>query len=111
MDWFFDSSALVKRKICDKMLVVMSVTEVLNEIDKLSPVEKRRVADALLCDGDQYPDASVEERQAALHRQMLAEGMIRSIPTRQERPPHLRDFKRLEIEGKPVSETIIEERR
>jgi len=89
----------------------MSVTEILEEVSKLSPQEKEQIINALLHDQEVGQSASIEERRAELHRQLLAEGLIKNIPPRRGRPPELRDFKPLTVEGKPVSETIIEERR
>ncbi len=86
----------------------MNITEVLNAIDKLSATEKRQVADALVRDEAADQDASVEERQAALHRRLLAEGIIKNIPTREIVE---REFEPVPITGEPLSETIIRERR
>ncbi|MGH9948009.1 MAG: hypothetical protein ACRD6X_12525 [Pyrinomonadaceae bacterium] len=86
----------------------MNVIEVLDEIKKLSPTEKRQVERALLSDKEIGQDATIEERRAELHRQLLAEGFIKNIPTRSVVE---RDFEPVTIEGEPLSETIIEDRR
>lgn len=86
----------------------MNITEVLDAIDKLSAMEKRQVADALVRDEEADQDASVEERQAALHRRLLAEGIVKNIPTREIVE---REFEPVPITGEPLSETIIRERR
>ncbi len=88
----------------------MSVTEILNEVSKLSPEEKQQVINVLLESEKDLPTDD-DEKRAELHRCLLAEGVIKTLPTRRGRPPELRDFKPLTVEGKPVSETIIEERR
>lgn len=85
----------------------MSVIEILSEIRKLSPMEKQQVTNALL-EADQPQD---DEKRAELHRRLRAKGMLTRLPTGEEKPPELRDFKPITVEGKPVSETIIEERR
>ena len=72
-------------------------------------MEKRRVVETLL-ESEKGPPTD-DEKRAELHRRLLAEGMIRTLPSRRGRPPELSNFKRLTVEGKPVSETIIEERR
>lgn len=86
----------------------MSVTEILNAVSKLSPQEKQQVLNALVHDREVEQDASIEERQAELLRQMLAEGLIKNIPPRRVVE---RDFEPVPIEGEPLSETIIRERR
>lgn len=93
---------------------MMNVAEVLDEINKLSPTEKQQVINALVNDREAGQTAGIEERRAELHRQLLAEGVIKNIPPRYGQPPISpppRDFEPVPIEGKPLSETIIEERR
>lgn len=59
--------------------------------------------------GKPLEDLSEEERRQLLWDRMLAAGLIRERPSprtpQAERPPLMR------VEGKPLSETIIEERR
>ena len=90
----------------------MSVTEILSEVSKLSSAERQQVVAAIR---EMEQGAAVEktddEKQTELLRRLTANGMLTRLPTRAEKPPELRDFKLLEIEGQPVSETIIEERR
>lgn len=93
----------------------MNVTEVLDEISKLAREERVQVAERLseLNDAEGRLQTDDEKRRA-LHRQLLAEGVIKNIPTRYSQPPTApppRDFRPVPIEGKPLSETIIEERR
>lgn len=86
----------------------MSVTEILNAVSKLSPAEKQQVINVLLHDPEPGQDASIEERQAALHRRLLAEGVIKNIPPREVVE---REFEPVPITGEALSETIIRERR
>jgi predicted DNA-binding antitoxin AbrB/MazE fold protein len=53
--------------------------------------------------------AEIQKREAELHRQMEEEGLIVHFPEPEEPPPA--NFKPIEVIGKPISETIIEERR
>lgn len=50
------------------------------------------------------------EREAAFSRRLLEIGLIKSIPTWEPDPPGL-DRTPIQVEGRPVSEIIIEERR
>ncbi len=86
----------------------MNITEVLDEVQNLSPLEKRQVVETLLSENGNKNDASIEERQIALIKRLHAEGVIKNIPPRLIEP---RDFKPVPIKGKPLSETIIEDRR
>jgi putative addiction module CopG family antidote len=44
-------------------------------------------------------------------RQLMESGLLASIPPRQAGTPAPRDFQPVKIEGEPLSETIIRERR
>jgi predicted DNA-binding antitoxin AbrB/MazE fold protein len=54
-------------------------------------------------------EAEIQKREAELHRQMEEEGLIVHFPEPEEPPPE--NFKPIDVIGKPISETIIEERR
>jgi predicted DNA-binding antitoxin AbrB/MazE fold protein len=54
-------------------------------------------------------EAEIQKREQELNRQMEEEGLIVHFAEPAEPPPA--DFKPVEITGKPLSETIIEERR
>lgn len=81
----------------------MSVSEVLEAVRAMSPEERERVR-ALL---DALPDATSSDddaAQARLHEAgLLGETPPRTSSARARRTP-------VEIKGKPLSETIIEER-
>lgn len=51
---------------------------------------------------------TVEDRQAELLRRLQRKGVLRNIPPRRKVK---REFRPIQIKGKPISETIIEERR
>ncbi len=83
----------------------MSVIEIIKEVKTLSTTEKRRVWQEL------NEIVSEEPIELRLQRALSAEGLLSEIkmpfvsrPQQEEMPP-------IEIKGKPLSETIIEERR
>jgi len=82
----------------------MSVKEVLEAVRTLSPEERAQVRSLL----DTLPDAPLapeEEAQARLRAAgLLAETGRRSAPGRTRHTP-------VEIKGKPLSQTVVEERR
>lgn len=49
--------------------------------------------------------------QAELDRQMVQAGLLASVPSRPAATTARRDFQPITIEGEPLSETIIRERR
>jgi hypothetical protein len=86
----------------------MNTTEILNEINKLPIYEKRNIYKSLDDDLRRENAASPEEmREREFEQQLLAEGVIREIPSGWNDDD---DFKPVKISGKPLSETIIEDR-
>ncbi len=87
----------------------MSLTDVLEEVTKLSKAEKRQVIEVLLRDEQLAEDGESDETKTAKFLEhLLEQGTIKQIPPRENLP---RDFEPVPIKGKPLSETIIEERR
>ncbi len=83
--------------------------KVLEEVKSLAPedqVKVRELLDSLLPPKKNPPSREEYEQY------LLAKGVISHIPTRTgKRPEELKDFKPIEVEGEPLSETIIRERR
>jgi hypothetical protein len=85
----------------------MSLQEVLIEIYKLPLGEQKVIAESVVkhietAENNDSPDMQLQKR-------MLAKGMISEI-----KPPRVNkigNFKPITIEGEPISETIIRERR
>ena len=90
----------------------MNVTEVLHEVGKLAREERAQVVERInkLNDAEDLPQTD-DERRRVLYGRLMAQGLLKKIPPRLGKPPELLNFKPLVVEGKPVSETIIEERR
>lgn len=96
-----------------------TVEEILNAVKDLPPedqAELRRQLDLLTAPQDnggvQLEDeaqGTVKELQARIHRAMYEAGLVSSvnppIKRKRERPPLIK------IKGKPLSETVIEDRR
>lgn len=94
----------------------MTATEVLKEIQKLPLQDARQVADKLtdyLREREQSAptDEDVERREDEFERYLLAKGVISHIATRDETDEEFDAFELIEVEGEPLSETIIRERR
>ncbi len=82
-----------------------TVEKVVEQIKSLSIEEQIEVRSIL-----NQISLTPEEIDRKIQEEMLAEGLVSEI-----KPPRTktskRDFMPIEIEGKPISETIIEERR
>jgi hypothetical protein len=85
----------------------MNTTEILSEIKKLPIPEKRNLFRQLGEDLDNGFLSEEELREQEFEQTLLAEGGIRQIPPRWNEDD---DFEPVEISGKPLSETVIEDR-
>lgn len=88
----------------------MTPSEIINEIYKLPLPEQAEIAKNLL----ENSDAKGEERKPQITEEdflkyLLAKGLITDIPKGMTDEED--DFEPIEVEGEPLSETIIRERR
>ncbi len=75
----------------------MTPQEIIKEIYKLPPTERKEILDSL------------ESEDLRVQKSLFEAGLLREIkPPRQRR---IGDFPAVKIEGEPISETIIRERR
>ena len=87
----------------------MSPQELLTEIQKLPPAEQQRLLEALQRDVKmQFDRRPITEDE--VEEILLAKGIISEIPPRVPDDEE-ETFEPIEVPGKPLSETIIEERR
>ena len=94
----------------------MTPTEVLSEIQKLPLNDVRQVADKVsdyLREQEQtaLTAEEIEAREDEFERYLLAKGVASHIATRDETDEEFDAFEMIEVEGEPLSETIIRERR
>lgn len=83
----------------------MTPQEIINEIQKLPPAQRKEVLDNIASDLPE--NGGISEAETA--ERLLANGVIREIPEQWNKPDE--DFEPIDIQGKPLSETIIEGRR
>ena len=88
-----------------------SLEQVIEEVKALSQEEQRQVRE--LIDSLLENPAETHEHlspEDLLERRLLERGVISEIPKRKFDPDTYKEFEPIEVKGKPVSETIIEER-
>lgn len=83
-----------------------TLDQIIKEIKTLAPDERRQLCEIL--DAMMVPAEEEGERQA-LHQALRAAGLVTKV--RQPRATDTLHRRRIEAQGKPVSETIVEERR
>lgn len=89
----------------------MSAQELLAEIQKLPPEEQRRLLEALSRSLAQPSESRQPISEDEVQRILFEKGIIGNIPDPTQYTDEDDDFEPIEIKGKPLSETIIEERR
>ena len=82
----------------------MTPQEIINEIQKLPPIERKEILDSL---SEELTEAEAEDLR--LQKALFDAGLLREIKSPRRRK--MGDFKPIEIKGEPLSETIIRERR
>jgi hypothetical protein len=85
----------------------MTPTEVLSEIQKMPLIEKRKVFSEL---NEQLDQTDSDAKEKKFVNGLRQKGLITEIPLRLPDDELRRNFKRIEIKGEPLSETIIRER-
>ncbi|MDQ3652770.1 MAG: hypothetical protein M3458_21350 [Acidobacteriota bacterium] len=85
----------------------MTPQEIVNQVRKLSLSQQREVLQTLAHDLNEMPQTA-ERVPVELLREMLADGFISNLPSAVDDED---DFEPIEIEGEPLSETVIKERR
>lgn len=83
----------------------MTPQEIIKEIQKLPPTQQKIVKDSFE-NGENKPTMTEEEFMHMLH----AEGVIGNVPQLSDYTDADDDFEPIDIEGRPTSEIIIEER-
>lgn len=88
----------------------MTPTEVLSEINKMPLVEKRRLLEKLNQEIIEIEETDVETREKSFLSNLRQKGLLTQIPQQISDDELRQNFKRIEIKGEPISETIIKER-
>jgi hypothetical protein len=89
--------------------------ELLKEIEKLALPEVKELAERLTNYLREQERTALstkenEDREDEFERYLLAKGVINEIPSRDERDDEFDAFEPIEVQGEPLSETIIRER-
>lgn len=88
----------------------MTPTEVLSEIQKMPLAEKRKVFLELNEQLDQAQQTDLNAKEKKFVNGLRQKGLVTEIPLRLPDDEFRRNFKRIEVKGEPLSETIIKER-
>ena len=85
-----------------------TLDRIIEEVRALPPEEQRQLREQL---NSIIPDSSEDEREDEFERELAAEGVLGEVKPLPDDDPEFRAYQPVIVKGKPVSETIIEERR
>lgn len=88
----------------------MTPTEVLKEIRKMPISTRRRLRDELSDDLATAETNGSELKEQRFIESMKRKGVISEVPNRFKRKISQKKFERVNVIGKPISQTIIEDR-
>lgn len=88
----------------------MTPTEVLNEINKMPLVEKRELLKKLNREIKEEEENSLENSEKSFLENLRKKGLLSQIPQQVSDDKLRQGFKRIELNGESLSETIIKER-
>ena len=84
----------------------MTLEKILKAVQTLTPDEQRQLRAQL---DDRLGQPQAVDKTQAFHQSLLSSGMVTTIKARPCDPARKRRL--IEVKGKPLSETIVEERR
>ena len=88
----------------------MTPTEVLREIHKMPLVEKRKILAELSEDLSQTEQKNLQAKESDFVNGLKRKGLVTEIPLGLPDDEFRHNFKRINVKGEPLSETIIKER-
>lgn len=88
----------------------MTPTEVLTEIKKMPLDERVQVRNELRDELTKTELAGLDPKQRGLIELMIKKGHITRVPNRMKGPIPERKIRRVNVIGKPISQTIIKDR-
>ena len=88
---------------------MMTPQEIINEIFKLPPSEQEKIAETVLQNRENREAEKSQMTEEEFIQHLFEKGLITHIPEGMTDEDD--DFKPIEFEGEPLSETIIRERR
>lgn len=87
------------------------VERLIQQIQALPPEDQTRVRRALEVESEQLPMKNDRSATVELQKRLIAAGMLKELKQPRRDVEVFNRRKPVDIEGKPLSETIIEERR
>jgi len=87
-----------------------TLEQIIDEARALSPGEKQKLRQALDRELGPVGQTDLDSREAAFVNGLRQKGLIAEVPLRLPDDERRRNYKRIEVKGEPLSETIVRER-
>jgi hypothetical protein len=87
-----------------------TLEQIIDEARALSPGEKHKLREALDHELGPVGQADLEAKERTFLNRLRQKGLITEVPARLPDDQLRRSYKRVEVKGEPISETIVKER-
>ena len=87
-----------------------TLEQIIDEARSLSPGEKRQLREALDHELGSVSQTDLDSNERAFVNRLRHKGLITAVPPRLPDDEPRRNYKRVEVEGESLSETIVRER-
>ncbi len=87
-----------------------TLEQIIDEARSLSPAEKRKLRQALDRELGPVDQTDLDSKEENFVNRLRQKGLITEVPLRLPDDELRRNYKRVEVKGEPLSETIVKER-
>ena len=87
-----------------------TLEQIIDEARALSPGERRKLREALDHELGSASQTDLDSNERAFVNRLRQKGLITAVPARLPDDELRRNYKRVEVKGEPISETIVKER-
>jgi hypothetical protein len=87
-----------------------TLEQIIDEARALSPGVRRKLREALDYELGPVSQADLDSKEETFVNRLRQKGLITEVPTRLPDDELRRNYKRVEVKGEPISETIVKER-
>jgi len=87
-----------------------TLEQIIEDARALSPEERQKLREALECELESAGRTDMESKEETFVKRLREKGLITAVPPRFPDDELRRNYKRIEVKGEPISETIVKER-
>lgn len=92
--------------------MALALEKIIDEIKALTPEQRQRIREMLdETPSGETPEEELRRREEQVNQRLYEKGILVKIPLEDVEHLPFEDYVPIKVEGKPLSETILEERR